>query len=100
MSGQSMTCVMHNKSRTIANLEETIPGSGQYKCKHSAPCKVSARGGSGLRMSEIAASSGHLVIHPNRPERCAVHGKTRSPQQLWQVMSMRGPQWECLPEAK
>eukprot|EP00755_Sulcionema_specki_P039864 Sspe_Gene.2953::Locus_982_Transcript_1_1_Confidence_1.000_Length_661::g.2953::m.2953 len=91
----SATCIIHNKSRTVANLEEA--GNGTYKCKQTAPCK-SERGARGMGIE----ASGHMVIHPEKPERCQAHGKVRSPQQLWQVMTPHGAAWECIPtpEAK
>eukprot|EP00755_Sulcionema_specki_P001679 Sspe_Gene.117319::Locus_108418_Transcript_1_1_Confidence_1.000_Length_444::g.117319::m.117319 len=93
----------------MPNLEETTPGSGVFKCRQGCECKSSGTGGGssgqrsdhvGLTSAELAAQ-GHAIIHPTEPEICHAHRKKRSPQQLFQVMTVSsGPQWECLPEAR
>ena len=54
----------------------------------------------GVQTSQELAAAGHAIIHPEVAEVCYAHGKRRGPSQLYQVMTMNGPQWECLPEAR
>eukprot|EP01060_Flectonema_neradi_P005655 TRINITY_DN1379_c0_g1_i1.p1 TRINITY_DN1379_c0_g1~~TRINITY_DN1379_c0_g1_i1.p1 ORF type:complete len:239 (+),score=14.56 TRINITY_DN1379_c0_g1_i1:39-755(+) len=91
----SATCGVHGKLRTLANLEETP--TGEYRCKTITPCKGVRQ--PGLSSQDLAAA-GHTIIHPEGPEVCHAHGKQRGSAQLYQVMTISGPRWECLPEAR
>ena len=80
-----------------------------HSCKSINPCKTTATGGPGgqmaqappgVRTSRELAAAGHAIIHPEQAEVCHAHGKRRGPTQLYQVSTVSGPQWECLPEAR
>eukprot|EP01059_Diplonema_ambulator_P001911 TRINITY_DN11574_c1_g1_i1.p1 TRINITY_DN11574_c1_g1~~TRINITY_DN11574_c1_g1_i1.p1 ORF type:complete len:253 (+),score=71.96 TRINITY_DN11574_c1_g1_i1:76-834(+) len=61
----SARCSLHNKDRTLMNLEEI--GNGEYRCKSVNPCKTSAMGGGrqaggmgGMGMNRLQAALGLL----------------------------------------
>ena len=68
------------------------------RCKSITPCK-GVRQQPGFSSQDLAAA-GHTIIHPEGPEICHAHGKQRGAAQLYQVMTISGPRWECLPEAR
>ena len=107
MADQMATCVTHNRSRTMANLE--MGEDGGYVCRSDSECKVSGhnagqqwgqnRRETGLSTAEMKAQ-GLVIIHPDKDEACHAHGTMRQPHELCQVMTPRGAQWECLPESR
>ena len=91
-SGPTQTCSIHNKVRGPNNVEQTYPGSGIWKCKPGSSCKMAA--------GTHGEVPGQAPIHPSEPSTCWAHAKKRSPNQLHQVNTPFGPQWECLPQFK
>eukprot|EP01064_Diplonema_japonicum_P029179 TRINITY_DN4651_c1_g2_i1.p1 TRINITY_DN4651_c1_g2~~TRINITY_DN4651_c1_g2_i1.p1 ORF type:complete len:260 (+),score=7.13 TRINITY_DN4651_c1_g2_i1:92-871(+) len=118
----SLVCKEHGKARTLANLLDI--GNGEFRCKPDSQCKASVPGANtrtagassstaffsskvaqidGMPMPSSTAdlmAAGHTIIYPEKAEMCHAHGKMRSPQQLYQVMTERGPKWECLLETR
>ena len=75
------------------NVEPTYAGSNVYKCKAGSECKMSSTANDTLPGQQAP-------IHPPEPTTCWAHAKKRSPNQLHQVNTPFGVQWECLPQFK
>eukprot|EP01059_Diplonema_ambulator_P027575 TRINITY_DN4593_c0_g1_i6.p1 TRINITY_DN4593_c0_g1~~TRINITY_DN4593_c0_g1_i6.p1 ORF type:complete len:176 (+),score=37.05 TRINITY_DN4593_c0_g1_i6:353-880(+) len=91
----SVVCSIHNKTRGPNNVELTFPGSNLWRCRPGSECKLPA--------NQMDVNKDQVVpppIHPPEPATCWAHGKKRSPNQLHQVNTPFGAQWECLPQFK
>eukprot|EP01061_Rhynchopus_euleeides_P001730 TRINITY_DN1125_c0_g1_i5.p1 TRINITY_DN1125_c0_g1~~TRINITY_DN1125_c0_g1_i5.p1 ORF type:complete len:351 (+),score=108.70 TRINITY_DN1125_c0_g1_i5:87-1139(+) len=94
-SGQSQNCSLHGKLRGPNNV--MLLPNGLYQCNPGTECKMS----SSQEEPEVAGMYGQPApIHPEGPTTCWAHQKKRSPNQLHQVNTPLGAQWECLPQFK
>eukprot|EP01064_Diplonema_japonicum_P012690 TRINITY_DN2007_c0_g1_i6.p1 TRINITY_DN2007_c0_g1~~TRINITY_DN2007_c0_g1_i6.p1 ORF type:complete len:205 (+),score=51.92 TRINITY_DN2007_c0_g1_i6:131-745(+) len=93
----AMMCSIHQKTRGPNNVEQTFPGSNQWKCKPGSECKLPANQ---VDVNKEQVPGTPAPIHPHEPATCWAHGKKRSPNQLHQVNTPFGAQWECLPQFK
>ncbi|KAJ9468558.1 hypothetical protein DIPPA_30382 [Diplonema papillatum] len=90
----TVMCSVHHKTRGPMNVEPIFPGANQWKCKSGSECKVPGTD------SQMQVPGQPAPIHPPEPATCWAHSKKRSPNQLHQVNTPFGAQWECLPQYK
>ena len=72
-------CYLHQKQRTLENLQEAPPGSGKYTCLEGNACKVRPSGGVPTNQPPATTAQGDFVVT------CAKHGKQRKANVCTQV---------------